>query len=55
MRLLRGEGLDALSRATGQPSVLSRWRDEFLEGSLAALERRTEDPKAANSSAPNGW
>ena len=23
------------------------WRDEFLEGGLAALKRRTEDPKAA--------
>ena len=47
LRLLRGESLDALSRETGQPaSVLSRWRDEFLEGGLAALKRRTEDPKA---------
>ena len=48
MRLLRSESLDALSRETGQPaSVLSRWRDEFPEGGLTALKRRTEDPKAA--------
>ena len=48
LRLLRGERLDALSRETGQPAaVLSRWRDEFLEAGLAALKRRTEDPKVA--------
>ena len=48
MRLLRVESLDALSRERGQPaSVLSRCRDEFPEGVLAALKRRTEDPKAA--------
>ena len=48
LRLLRGESLDALSRETGQPaSVLSQWRDEFLEGGLAALKRRTDDPKVA--------
>ena len=46
LRLLRGESLDALSRETGQPaSVLSGWRDEFLEGGMAALKRRTDDPK----------
>lgn len=49
MRLLRGEGLDALSRETGQPAaVLSAWRDEFLEGGVAALKRRTDDPKVAS-------
>jgi len=48
LRLLRGESLDALSRETGEPaSVLSRWREEFMEGGLAALKRRTEDPKVA--------
>ena len=48
LQLLRGESLDALSRETGQPaSVLSRWRDEFPEGELAALKRRTDDPKVA--------
>ncbi len=46
LRLLRGESQDALSRETGQPaSVLSGWRDEFLEGGIAALKRRTDDPK----------
>ena len=46
LRLLRGEGLDTLSRETGQPaSVLSRWREEFLEGGMTALKRRTDDPK----------
>ena len=50
LRLLRGESLDVLSLETGQPaSVLSRWWDEFLEGGLAALKWRTEDPKAAAS------
>ncbi len=48
LRLLRGESLDALSRETGQPaSVLSRWRDDFLEGNIATLKRRTEDSKIA--------
>ena len=49
LRLLRGESLDALSRETGQPAaaVLSQWRDEFLEGGVAALKRRTDDPKVA--------
>jgi len=48
LRLLRGESLDTLSRETGQPaSVLSGWRDEFLEGGVAALKRRTDDPKVS--------
>jgi transposase-like protein len=48
LRLLRGESLDGLRRGTGQPpSVLSGWRDEFLEGGLAALKRRSDDPKVA--------
>ncbi len=47
LRLLRGESLDALSRETGQPAVLSGWPDEFLEGGVAALKRRTDDPKVA--------
>ena len=46
LRLLRGESLDALSRETGKPAaLLSQWRDEFLEGGIAALKRRTDDPK----------
>ncbi len=48
LRLLRGESLDGLSRETGQPaSVLSGWRDDFLEAGLAGLKRRTDDPKVA--------
>lgn len=48
LRLLRGESPDALSREAGQPAaVLSGWRDEFLEGGIAALKRRTDDPKVA--------
>ena len=48
LRLLRGESLDALSRETGQPaSVLSQWREDFLEAGLAGLKRRTDDPKVA--------
>ena len=46
--VLRGESLDALSRETGQPAaVLSGWRDEFLEGGVAALKRHTDGPKVA--------
>jgi hypothetical protein len=31
LRLLRGEGLDALARETGQPAGrISAWREEFL-------------------------
>jgi len=61
LRLLRGESLDALSRETGRPAaVLSAWRDEFLEGGVAALKRRTDDPKAVrpwsgSSGGPSGW
>ena len=48
LRLLGGESLDALSRETGQPAaVLSGWRDAFLEGGLADLKQRSEDPKVA--------
>ena len=48
LRLLRGESLDALSRETGQPaSVLSQWREDFLEAGLVGLKRRTDDPKVA--------
>jgi len=46
LRLLRGEGLDELSRETGQPaSVLSEWRDTFLESGLSGLKRRSSDPR----------
>lgn len=45
MRLLRGESLDAVSRETGLPaSVLSEWRDTFVETGRAGLKSRTKDP-----------
>ena len=45
MRLLRGESLDAVSRETGLPaSVLSEWRDTFVETGRAGLKSRTSDP-----------
>lgn len=41
VRLLRGEGLDALARETRKPaSEIARWRDEFLRGGEAALKSR---------------
>ncbi len=46
LRLLRGEGVDELSRETGQPaSVLSEWRDTFLESGLSGLKQRSTDPR----------
>ncbi len=46
LRLLRGEGLDTLSRETGQPaSTLSEWRDAFLESGLSGLKQRSHDPR----------
>jgi len=48
LQFLRDESLNTLSRETRQPaSVLSQWRDEFLEGGIAALKRHTDDPKVA--------
>ena len=46
---LRDESLDALSQETGQPAaVLSGWRNEFLEGGVAALKRGADDPMVAD-------
>lgn len=46
LRLLRGEGLDELSRETGQPaSTLSEWRDTFLESGVSGLKQRSSDPR----------
>jgi transposase len=37
LRLLRGEGLDALARETGQAAgTLSAWREDFLQPGLRA-------------------
>ena len=41
LRLLRGEGLDALARETGQPAgTISAWREEFLAGGREGLKSR---------------
>jgi transposase len=41
LRLLRGEGLDALARETGQAAgTISRWREDFLAGGREGLKSR---------------
>jgi transposase len=41
LRLLRGEGLDALARETGQAAgTLSGWREDFLQAGLEGLKTR---------------
>ena len=41
LRLLRGEGLDALARETGQAvGTISRWREEFLAAGREGLRSR---------------
>ena len=41
LRLLRGESLDLLARATGQPAGrISGWRDEFLVAGREGLKSR---------------
>ena len=42
LRLLRGEGLDALARETGQPAGrISAWREEFLAAGREGLKSRS--------------
>ena len=42
LRLLRGEGLDALARETGQPAGrISSWREEFLAAGREGLKSRS--------------
>src|SRR3954452_14156504 len=42
LRLLRGEGLDALARETGQPAGrISVWREEFLAAGREGLKSRS--------------
>src|SRR3954452_16841903 len=44
LRLLRGEGLDALSRELGvTAATLSSWRAAFLDGGTAAMKGRRAD------------
>lgn len=41
LRLLRGEGLDALARETGQAAgTISTWREEFLAAGREGLKSR---------------
>ncbi len=41
LRLLRGEGLDALARETGQPAGrISAWREDFLAAGREGLKSR---------------
>src|SRR3954464_7689481 len=41
LRLLRGEGLDALARETGQAAgVIAGWREDFLQGGHEGLKTR---------------
>jgi transposase len=41
LRLLRGEGLDALARETGRPAgQISAWREEFLTAGREGLKSR---------------
>ena len=46
LRVLRGEGLDALSRELGVTAgAIARWRDEFLAGGQAAVKSRPADDR----------
>jgi transposase len=53
LRLLRGEGLDALARETGQAAgTISTWREAFLAGGAEHLKSRprpVEDRQLADA------
>jgi transposase len=53
LRLLRGESLDALARATGQAAgTISSWREEFLAAGREGLKSRprpVEDGQLADA------
>src|SRR5512135_186136 len=53
LRLLRGEGLDAMARETGQPAgTISRWREDFLAAGREGLKSRpapVEDRRLADA------
>lgn len=53
LRLLRGEGLDALARETGQAAgTISTWREEFLAAGREGLKSRpapVEDRRLADA------
>jgi transposase len=47
LRLLRGEGLDELSREyCVSPAEISAWRDQFLAGGVESLHSRARAPEA---------
>src|SRR3982751_6465710 len=52
LRLLRGEGLDALARETGQAAgVIASWREDFLHAGHDGLKTRpapVEDRRLAD-------
>jgi transposase len=46
LRLLRGEGLETLSRELGvTAATLSGWRESFLDGGTAAMKSRPADDR----------
>jgi transposase len=53
LRLLRGEGLDALARETGQAAgVIAGWREDFLQAGHEGLKARpapVEDRRLADA------
>ncbi len=53
LRLLRGEGLDALARETGQAAgAIAGWREEFLQAGHEGLKARpapVEDRRLADA------
>jgi transposase len=53
LRLLRGEGLDALARETGQAAgTIAGWREDFLQAGHEGLKARpapVEDRKLADA------
>src|SRR5947209_19078567 len=50
LRLLRGEGLETLSRELGgTAATLSGWREQFLEGGEAKLTAREGDRENAKT------
>lgn len=53
LRLLRGEGLDALARESGQPAGrIAAWREEFLAAGREGLKSRpapAEDRRLADA------
>ena len=53
LRLLRGEGLDALARETGQAAgTIAGWREEFLQAGHEGLKSRpapVEDRRLADA------